>query len=173
MAQNRHTIRSLISFLVAWSFLALIVSGIVLLVVPKGRTARMMDWSMLGLDKWQWSDVHIVVGTLFIVTGIWHLYLNWSPFKRYWAERTTKRWRIKRELLISIAMISSLTGLAAADLPPASWVSGLQDSLKQQQGWVIQGGRRPQARQSQRSGKNGGHYLKGKGRRRLAAAKVP
>lgn len=154
MLRNNKSLRSLISFLVAWSFLALIVTGTVLYLVPQGRIARMTNWSLLGLDKWQWGDVHIVFGALFIIAGIWHLCLNWNPFKHYWAERAKNRWRIKRELLISIAMIATVTGLAIADLPPASWLSGFQDSVKQQ-GWMVPGGRMSQVGQGQRGGGKG------------------
>lgn len=163
MLGNSHTTRSLVSFLIAWSFVAMIVTGIVLYLVPQGRVARMTNWSLLGLDKWQWGDVHIVFGVVFIIAGVWHLWLNWTPFMHYWAERTRNRWRIKPELLISIAMVATIAGLAVADLPPASWVSGLQDSLKQQQGFMIPGGRKSQTRLGQRGGGKGrGSYRHGK-----------
>lgn len=105
----------------------------------------------------QWSDVHIVLGTLFVITGIWQLYLNWKPFAHYWAERAKSRWRIKRELLISIVMIAGITGLAVADLPPASWISGLQDNL-QHQGWMVPGKRMSQTGSSQHRGMGRSFY---------------
>ena len=85
MMKNKHSTRSLIAFLVTWSFLVLTLTGIVLYVVPEGRVAYWVHWSLAGMGKDQWAWVHMMFGGLFIVTGITHLYFNWKPFKAYFA----------------------------------------------------------------------------------------
>lgn len=69
MLKNKQSLRSLMSFMVIWSFLILIVTGIVLYVVPHGRVAYWVHWSMLGMEKEQWGWVHMMFGGVFILTG--------------------------------------------------------------------------------------------------------
>ena len=89
MLKNKQSTRSLTAFLVTWAFLILTVSGIVLYIVPQGRIAYWVHWSLLGLGKSDWANLHMVFGCLFIATGILHLYFNWKPFKKYLADRGT------------------------------------------------------------------------------------
>ena len=60
MIKNKQSTRSLIAFLVTWAFLVLMVSGIVLYLVPQGRVAYWVHWSLAGLDKEQWAAVHMM-----------------------------------------------------------------------------------------------------------------
>ncbi len=130
MIKNKHSARSLIAFLVTWSFLVLTVTGLVLYIVPQGRVAYWVHWSLLGLEKTQWGWVHIMFGGIFIATGVLHLYFNWKPFKNYLADRVRGHLAIKRELVISLALTVVVIGLSIADLPPASWVISLNEAVK-------------------------------------------
>lgn len=75
----RKTI-SLTSFL---SFIILAVTSVVLYIQPHGRVAYWADWSLWGLSKTQWGDIHLTVGVLFLLCGIIHLWLNWKPVTAY------------------------------------------------------------------------------------------
>jgi len=108
----------------------LTVTGLVLYIVPQGRVAYWIHWSLLGLGKEAWGDVHILFGGVFIVTGILHLYFNWKPFKKYLAERVKGHLELKRELVTSLGATLLLTAGAIADVPPISWVFDLNDTLK-------------------------------------------
>ncbi len=134
MQKNKQSTRSLIAFLVTWSFLVLTITGLVLYIVPQGRIAYWVHWSLLGLEKAQWGWVHIMFGGIFIATGILHLYFNWKPFKKYLAERVKGHLEIKRELVISLAITLAVIGLSIARLPPVSWVIDLNESIKDS--WV-------------------------------------
>lgn len=130
MIKNKQSTRSFIAFLVTWAFVVLTVTGLVLYIVPQGRVAYWIHWSLLGLGKEGWGDVHILFGGVFIVTGILHLYFNWKPFKKYLAERVKGHLELKRELVTSIGATLLLTIGAIADVPPISWVFDLNDTLK-------------------------------------------
>ena len=80
MVSNKQSLRAFVAFLVTWSFAVLGVTGLVLYVVPQGRVAFWTHWSLLGLGKTDWGNVHMLFGGVFIVTGILHLYFNWKPF---------------------------------------------------------------------------------------------
>ncbi|MBK1733067.1 DUF4405 domain-containing protein [Thiococcus pfennigii] len=128
--RRRLSLRSVIAFLVTWSFLVLTDTGLVLYVLPHGRVAYWTHWSLLGLDKDQWAGVHMMFGGLFIVTGALHLYFNWKPFTRYLAERIGAHMRPSRELFASLGLALAILVLAIRDLPPVSWVFDLNATLK-------------------------------------------
>ncbi len=134
MVKNKHSIRSLIAFLVTWAFLVLTVTGIILYIVPHGRIAYWTHWSLAGLDKEQWGWIHMMFGGIFIVTGALHLYYNWKPFKKYLAERVKGELNLSRELVVSLLLTVSMVVLSIYNLPPASWVFALNDTVKSS--WV-------------------------------------
>ncbi len=105
-------------------------TGIVLYVVPQGRIAYWIHWSFLGLGKEQWGDLHMIFGGLFIATGIYHLYFNWKPFKKYLADRVKGHLQIKRELVGSLLLSLVIIMMSIYALPPVNWVFGLNDWLK-------------------------------------------
>ena len=57
-------IASLTSFL---SFIVTLVTSVILYIVPHVRVAYWGAWHFMGLSKGQCGDIHIPVGTLFIV----------------------------------------------------------------------------------------------------------
>ncbi|MEN8168535.1 MAG: DUF4405 domain-containing protein [Pseudomonadota bacterium] len=134
MIKNKQSTRSLVAFLVTWSFLILTVSGIVLYIVPQGRIAYWIHWSLSGLDKEQWSGVHMMFGGLFIVTGILHLYYNWKPFKRYLVERARGQLQVKQELVASLVFSLAILLMSVYSIPPVSWVFDLNAAVKD--AWV-------------------------------------
>ncbi len=134
MRKNKQSARSLTAFLVTWSFVVLTVTGIVLYIVPQGRIAYWVHWSLVGLEKEQWGWVHMMFGGVFIVTGILHLYFNWKPFKKYLADRVKGHLEIKQELVTSLGLTALVIILSIYNLPPASWIISLNGIVKD--AWV-------------------------------------
>jgi hypothetical protein len=130
MLANKQSLRSLVSFLVTWSFVVLTVTGLVLYIVPQGRVAYWIHWSLAGMEKEQWGWVHMMFGGVFIVSGVLHLYFNWKPFKAFLAARVSGHLRPKREVFIATALTVAIFAVSAADLPPASWIIDLNERIK-------------------------------------------
>ena len=130
MLSNKQSMRSLVSFLVTWSFLVLTVTGLVLYIVPQGRVAYWIHWSLAGMEKDQWGWVHMMFGGVFIITGIAHLYFNWKPFKAFLAARVSGHLQLKREVFIATGLTVAIFVVSALDLPPASWIIDLNDDIK-------------------------------------------
>jgi hypothetical protein len=130
MISSKQGSRSLTAFIVTWSFLVLTVTGIVLYIVPQGRVAYWVDWSLLGLEKTDWANVHMVFGGVFIAMGILHLYFNWKPFKKYLAARVSGHLEVTRELVASIVISVLIIAGSIADVPPVSWVFDLNETVK-------------------------------------------
>ena len=105
MLKNKQSSRSLIAFIVTWAFVILTITGLVLYVVPQGRVAYWTHWSLLGLGKEQWGDVHMMFGGIFIITGIVHLYFNWKPFKKFLADRVKGKLQLKQEFVIEGSLL--------------------------------------------------------------------
>jgi len=137
--KNRHrgkalNRRALTAFIVTWAFAVAMVTGTVLYIVPQGRVAYWTDWALFGLGKETWGNVHIIFGAIFIVAGVWHLYFNWKPFKKYLADRASGHLHVKREAILAGAGAVLVMVAAVADVPPASWLFDLNSAVKQS--WV-------------------------------------
>lgn len=130
MVKNRQGTRAFVAFLVTWSFVILTATGIVLYVVPHGRVATWTFWSLAGLDKDGWADVHLLFGAVFIVAGALHLYFNWKPFTGYLAQRVRGHLALKRELATSLAATLLLALGAVFAVPPIGWLFDLNDAAK-------------------------------------------
>lgn len=130
MHKNKQSTRSLVAFLVTWSFLVLTVTGIVLYIVPHGRVAYWVHWSLAGMEKEQWGWVHMMFGGVFIITGILHLYYNWKPFKKYFAVRIKGHLEFKQEIVVATALTILIFFLSVLNIPPASWVIDLNSWIK-------------------------------------------
>ena len=138
---RRLRLRPLVSLLSAWGFLLLLVTGLVLYVEPHGRVAFWTEWTFLGLGKEQWDGVHIVSGWLFIVAGLLHVWLNWKPLLRHLGRGAQVGWRLRWELLLSLAigLVVALGGLL--HLPPVGWLLDINDAAKS--AWVRQPADKP------------------------------
>lgn len=130
MIKNKQSARSLTAFIVTWSFLILTITGLVLYIVPQGRIAYWVHWSLAGMEKEQWGWVHMMFGGVFIVSGILHLYYNWKPFKKYFAERAKGHFQIKQEIVIATVFTIAVFVLSVFNLPPASWIIDLNEEIK-------------------------------------------
>lgn len=130
MLKNKQSTRSLIAFIVTWAFGILTITGLVLYVVPQGRVAYWTYWSLVGLSKDQWADVHMMFGGIFILAGIVHLYYNWKPFKKFLAERVKGQLQIKQEFVVAMAFSVLIVVMSVYHIPPVSWVFDLNETLK-------------------------------------------
>ncbi|MGD9264521.1 MAG: DUF4405 domain-containing protein [Lysobacterales bacterium] len=134
MRKNKQQLRSLTAFIVTWAFIVLTVTGIILYVVPQGRIAYWVHWSFAGMEKEQWGWVHMMFGGVLIITGMIHLYLNWKPFKKYFADRVKGRFELKQEVFVATGLTIAIFAVSAMNLPPASWIIELNEWTKDR--WI-------------------------------------
>lgn len=134
MEERRFNIRGFISLLMAWSFLVMSITGIVLYLAPQGRIAFWTNWKLVGLTKTHWINIHILSCLLFLVAGLYHLYNNWRVLWRYVWDRLQHIIPLKRELLASVIITVLFTVGAIYLLPPFDYVITFGDYLKSS--WV-------------------------------------
>ncbi len=137
--------RGLTSFTVTFSFLLMILSGAILFIAPRGRTANWVGWSFLGFWREQWVAMHITLATLFVLVGIVHLAFNWQVLWGYVLSRTGRRLRLWKEGLAAIAIVLALGAAAVWQLPPAQPLVGASDRIKDHWANALPAGPMPHA----------------------------
>jgi hypothetical protein len=83
-------LRRVISLTTFLSFIFLGYTGVMLFFCPEGRVAYWTGWKLLGLSKTQYGQIHTTFMVLFLVTGIWHIVLNWNPILSYLKDKARK-----------------------------------------------------------------------------------
>jgi magnesium-transporting ATPase (P-type) len=123
--------RKIVSLTLLLSALCMLLTGLVLFIQPHGSVARWLNWSLLSLNKDQWSAVHVNMGVLMISLSILHLYLNWKPLLAYLRNRAKKMVVINRQFLASL-LITAYVGLGTIwGLPPMQQFLNLSENIKQ------------------------------------------
>lgn len=54
-----HSLRRFTSLTLTFTFLVMSYTGIILFIAPKGRVANWTNWELLGLDKTQYTNLHV------------------------------------------------------------------------------------------------------------------
>lgn len=75
--------RKTISLLLVLSGVIEVITSVFLYMAPMGRIAYWHNYQFLWLEKTQWRDIHITVGTLFLCAAFIHMYLNWRSILTY------------------------------------------------------------------------------------------
>jgi hypothetical protein len=117
--------RRVISLTAFLSFIILAYTGIMLFFCPEGRVAYWTGWKLLGLSKTQYGQVHTTFMVLFLVTGIWHIVLNWNPILNYLKDRAKKIRIFTPEFNISLLIsVFFLVGTLAGWFPFHQFLNG-------------------------------------------------
>jgi len=95
--------RAFVSLLTALGFGMAVLSGVLLFIAPSGRGVRWM-WTLLGLNRHQWEEMHIWFCLLFAVAGTFHLSLNWRPMLHYLKIVGSKTYGFRFEWLAVLAI---------------------------------------------------------------------
>jgi hypothetical protein len=122
--------RSFASLMLFLGFLVMLVSGSILYISPRGRTANWSGWGILGLGKEEWASVHITAAILLILVACLHLFFNWSIFFNYLKSRRTSGFHLRKELFASLVVTVACFFGTVWDLPPFGTVVAFSGSMK-------------------------------------------
>jgi hypothetical protein len=111
-------------------FVIMLLSGAILYISPRGRTANWTGWGILGLGKEEWASVHITAAILLIAVASLHLFFNWKIFLSYLKARRSSGFHLKKELVVSIALTVICFFGTVWELPPFSNVVAFSTSMK-------------------------------------------
>ncbi len=108
-----------------------LVTSIVLYIVPSGRVAYWADYRLLGLSKHQWGDLHITVGTLLLLSAVFHIYFNWRQIVAYLKNRSRKLIVFNKSFTMALAVSLYVAIGTLYALPPMNYVLGLGEYISE------------------------------------------
>lgn len=122
--------RGFFSLLLFSSFTLLLVTGVILYVTPKGRVAHWTGWTVLGLEKEEWSAIHMTSAILVLIAAGFHLYYNWGIFWGYIKRKAQATLNLKREMALAIVLcIITLFG-TLYNVPPFGTILQWNEDIK-------------------------------------------
>ena len=121
--------KAFISLYITFSFIIMIISGIILYLAPPGRIAHWTHIYILGLEKESWQAIHTIFTFLFIIGGGLHVYYNWKPLMSYLKNKTIARINIRKELSVSFILTIAIFTFTLKEIPPFSSVMKLGETL--------------------------------------------
>ncbi len=122
--------KKIVSLTLAFSFLVMSLTGIMLFIVPKGKVAYWANWKMFGLTKTQYADIHIISMILFITITVWHIYYNWKPLTSYLKNSAKQITLFKKELLIAVLLNALFVAGALLEFQPFKTVLDFNEGIK-------------------------------------------
>ena len=63
------SLRRIVSLTLFLSVAVMLTSSVILYIVPHGRVAYWADWTLWGLSKTQWGDMHTNSGLLMLIAA--------------------------------------------------------------------------------------------------------
>ncbi|MCP5524193.1 MAG: DUF4405 domain-containing protein [Verrucomicrobiales bacterium] len=123
-------IRAFTAVLIAMTFLALAVSGVILFLSPPGRVANWSDWRMLSLTKHDWTGLHVWFSLIFLITAGCHILFNSRPLLNYFKDRLTRRVGFRREWVLAFGVCGLVFVGVRAGLPPFSSFLDFNETVK-------------------------------------------
>lgn len=124
-------IKRIVSLTALLSFLLVVFNSVALYIAPQGRVAYWVDWRFLGLSKTQWADQHIIVGLLFLIALVLHIYYNWHPIVAYLKNKAKKIKVFTPDFNIALALTVIFTIGAYAEVVPFKWVVDFSEAIKE------------------------------------------
>jgi hypothetical protein len=122
--------RGMFTFLVVLALLVDAVSGIILYMVPPGRIANWSNWTLWGLNKFEWQAVHTVFSFLLLLVIIGHLYFNWRVLTHFFWSKLHHALNLKWELAVATMIVVAVFLGTLWNLQPFKSVMTLGHDLK-------------------------------------------
>lgn len=99
-----HSVRKLTSLTITFAFFIMSYTGIILFIAPKGRVANWTNWKLFGLDKTEYTNLHVTFMVLFLVGMIFHLYFNYKPLLSYLKNKARSFSLLTKEFIIALLL---------------------------------------------------------------------
>jgi hypothetical protein len=123
-------LRKITSLTALLSFICMVVTSLILYIVPQGRVAYWADWSLLGLDKTQWGDLHINMGLLFLLSLGLHIYYNWKAILAYLKDKARRMRVFTPDFNAALVLTLAILGGTLLAVPPFNWPLALNAHFK-------------------------------------------
>lgn len=123
--QKTFNFRSFISINTFLFFIMMVLSGAAAYIKPEGSVASWHSWSLWGLDKGGWEELHTLTGIFFLFFSLIHIVLNWKMLCQYLKQRKF----FSYELVMSFLVLFFVSGSSILHIPPLSLLMDAGDHL--------------------------------------------
>lgn len=124
--KNKFSWKAFVSLGLTYSFIFIVISGILLYVSPPGRYAHWVNWKILGFTKESWQAIHTVFSFAFVILSVFHLFtINWKVFLSYLKLKKQRGLNKQREFYISTGLALILFFGIIYSVPPFKSVMDL------------------------------------------------
>jgi hypothetical protein len=129
--KNKFSWKAFISIGLFYSFIIILITGLVLYIAPAGRVANWVNWKLFGITKANWQAIHTIFSFTFATLSVFHLFLiNWRAFWTYLKSKSIQGLNKKKEFyLSSLLTIIFLAGVMFS-VPPFSSFLDMGAKLK-------------------------------------------
>jgi hypothetical protein len=123
-------VKKVTSLTLAFSFLVMSYTGIMLFIVPQGKVAYWTNWTLLGLSKEQYGAIHSTSMVVFLLFGILHVYYNWKPIVSYLKTKTSGTLFSSKEFFIALLINIAFVSGTLAEVKPFSSFMAMGEKIK-------------------------------------------
>ena len=125
-----NSLRRFISLSLLFSFFIMSYTGIILFLAPKGRIANATNWELFGLNKTEFSALHVTFMLLFLVGILFHIYLNYKLLLSYFKNRLKEFSLFTKEFMLAFGITLVFFVGTLYDWVPFSTFLDFQERLK-------------------------------------------
>lgn len=119
------------SFTLLFSFIVLLLSGLVVFISPVWEVAYKIDWHFLGMTKLEWVSVHSSFSVLFIIVALVHiLNYNWKALRHYIITKKKEHHNPVWELVLAVVLTLLMLIGSWLEIPPFTWLLRLAQLLE-------------------------------------------
>ena len=110
-----------ISFNLLFTFVVMLISGVILYFKPEGSVARWLAWDVWGLTKSGWEAMHTVFSFLFLIFAVLHIVkIHLQNIRLYFLNY--KPGRTSREMNVALLISAVFLIGTAFNVPPFHWI---------------------------------------------------
>ncbi len=124
------SLRRIVSLTLFLAIAMMLTSSIILYIVPHGRVAYWASWTLWGLSKTQWGNLHTNAGLLMLIAASFHLYFNWHPVTGYMKNKARDFKLFTPNFNMALAVTAVVATLTLLEVPPMAWIQDLGESIK-------------------------------------------
>lgn len=122
--------RKIVSLAALLTGIVTVLTSLVLYISPHGRVAYWADWSLLGLNRTAWGNLHVNLGTLFLITLGFHAFYNWKPITAYLSRaKRVVVWTPEFAVALGLTLVVGLGTYFS--VPPFSSFLNLSERIKE------------------------------------------
>ena len=123
-------IRKITSLTALVTFLLEALTSVILYIVPQGRVAYWSDWTLWGLSKSEWGNLHVNLGVLFLIAIFLHIYYNWSVLMAYLKNKARQMRVFTREFTAALILTLVFALGTYFEIPPFYTIIEIGEQIK-------------------------------------------